>query len=148
MALRSIDMVYCPKCGGDKIVKNGFVKGKQRLRCKPCKFNYTKYHTSYIDNLVKIMNLKRIALHMRIEGLSLSYIARTLNSNKPTVKRWIDSGINEIRKSKINNRLGADYLSNEDIIERINKNPDTSYYIVEFPSNNWKRGNIISFLYF
>lgn len=84
--------------------------------------------------------------------MSLSEIAFHLDSNKTTVKRWIDSGINEIKKAKINNRrLEQSYVNNDDVVEYIRKkeNFDKSYYVIEFPNNyNWINTSFISYLYF
>jgi transposase-like protein len=32
----------CPKCGSEERVKNGFMKGMQRYKCKDYRCNYTK----------------------------------------------------------------------------------------------------------
>jgi transposase len=31
----------CKACGGEEQVKNGFMRGKQRYRCKACGLNFT-----------------------------------------------------------------------------------------------------------
>lgn len=37
-------MIKCPKCGGDKIHKNGKERktGKQKYHCVPCKYDFTE----------------------------------------------------------------------------------------------------------
>jgi len=35
-----IEEKKCPKCGKKEKVKNGFMKGKQRYKCKCCGCNY------------------------------------------------------------------------------------------------------------
>ena len=42
-----IEEKKCPKCGKKEKVKNGFMKGKQRYKCKHCGCNYTGSRNSY-----------------------------------------------------------------------------------------------------
>ena len=49
-----IEEKKCPKCGKKEKVKNGFMKGKQRYKCKCCRCNYKRKKR---DNAIKIGSL-------------------------------------------------------------------------------------------
>jgi transposase-like protein len=36
----------CPRCQSKERVKNGHINGRQRYRCKNCKYDYTVEHKS------------------------------------------------------------------------------------------------------
>ncbi|MEB3309493.1 MAG: transposase, partial [Snowella sp.] len=40
--LRNRMMNQCPKCEHQRIIKSGFVKGKQRYKCKSCNYQFTQ----------------------------------------------------------------------------------------------------------
>jgi insertion element IS1 protein InsB len=58
----------CPKCGSEKIIKNGYTYHKKiRLKCKSCKHQFTlnptkKYITDATRALVRKLLLERISL--------------------------------------------------------------------------------------
>ena len=54
-------MVICPKCGSEKCVKDGIIKGKQRYRRKFCDFRHTVQYRG------KSPDVKRIALELYLE---------------------------------------------------------------------------------
>ena len=62
----------CPKCGSEKCVKDGIVKGKQRYRCKHCNFRHTVQYRG------KSPDVKRQALELYLEGLGFRSIGRFL----------------------------------------------------------------------
>ena len=71
----------CPNCGSNWVVKNGSSRGKKKWLCKNCGKTFyegVKYH-----RLPKKTKEKIIV--MRVEGYSISSIARTLNLKYATV---------------------------------------------------------------
>ena len=52
-----IEEKKCPKCGKKEKVKNGFMKGKQRYKCKCCGCNYTGGRNGYPDLSRKLLNI-------------------------------------------------------------------------------------------
>ena len=46
-----IEEKKCPKCGKREKVKNGFMKGKQRYKCKCCGCNYIGSKNGYPDHI-------------------------------------------------------------------------------------------------
>ena len=77
--------MVCSKCGHEKIIKNGIVRGLQRYQCKNCGYNYTVAHKSTAFST----DVKQQALHMYLEGAGFRAIARQLQVSHVSVYRWI-----------------------------------------------------------
>ena len=75
----------CPKCNCIKRVKSGFIKGRQRYKCKDCGCNYTVE----IKSAAKPKSLKKQALHLYLEGLGFRSIGRFLGVSNVSVLNWI-----------------------------------------------------------
>jgi len=75
----------CPKCKSEDSVKNGFMKGHQRYKCKECGCNYTVDYEKVSAKDKKM----RFALALYLEGLGFHSIARLLNVSHVTVMNWI-----------------------------------------------------------
>ena len=79
-------MKHCPKCNSLNTVKNGFLRGKQRKRCKDCGYQYTKTFSGKISP-----DTKRNALELYLEGLGFRSIGRFLGCSHVSVYNWIRS---------------------------------------------------------
>ena len=75
----------CKACGSEEQVKNGFMHGKQRYRCKVCGLNFTD--TSPRD---KPLALKVAAVLLHVSGLSMNHTAKLLGVSTPTVQDWLE----------------------------------------------------------
>ena len=75
----------CPKCGSTNHCKDGVIKGRQRYKCKECKYHYTVEQKSD----VKSKEVQRMALEMYLEGLGFRAIGRILKISYGTVFQWI-----------------------------------------------------------
>jgi transposase-like protein len=75
----------CPKCKNRRHVKDGIVHGKQRYRCKECRFRYTVERKSDVKTPVT----KRLALAMYLEGFRFRLIGRILKISYGTVYAWV-----------------------------------------------------------
>ena len=75
----------CPRCGSVNHCKDGIVKGRQRYKCKACRFHYTVAQKSD----VKSADTKRLAFEMYLEGLGFRSIGRILKISYGTVYQWI-----------------------------------------------------------
>jgi len=75
----------CPKCNCIKRVKSGFIKGRQRYKCKDCGCNYTVE----IKSTAKPKSQKKQALHLYLEGLGFRSIGRFLGVSNVSVLNWI-----------------------------------------------------------
>jgi transposase len=79
MALR------CKACGSEEQVKNGFMRGKQRYRCKACGLNFTDTPPRGMPLQVKVT-----AVLLYVSGLSMNRTAKLLGVSTPSVQTWIE----------------------------------------------------------
>src|SRR3954469_8169331 len=79
MALR------CEGCGSGEHVKNGFMRGKQRYRCKACGLNFTDTPPRGMPLRVKVT-----AVLLYLSGLALNRTAKPLGVSTPSVMTWIE----------------------------------------------------------
>ena len=79
MALR------CKGCGSEEQVKNGFMRGKQRYRCKACGLNFTDTPPRGMPLRTKVE-----AVLLYLSGLSMNRTAKLLGVSTPTVQAWIE----------------------------------------------------------
>ena len=75
----------CKACGSEEQVKNGFMRGKQRYRCKACGLNFTA-----TPPRGKPLALKVAAVLLYVSGLSINRIAKLLGVSTPTVQDWLE----------------------------------------------------------
>ncbi len=76
--------MFCTKCDRENVYKSGFVKGKQRYKCKECgrQFAPTKHHN-------KTQTKKLTTILPYINGLSLRTIARLMSVSATAILKWI-----------------------------------------------------------
>jgi transposase len=75
----------CKGCGGEEHIKNGFMRGKQRYRCKACGLNFTDTPPRGLP-----LALKATAVLLYVSGLSMNRTAKLLGVSTPTVQVWIE----------------------------------------------------------
>jgi transposase len=75
----------CKRCGGEEYVKNGFMRGKQRYRCKACGLNFTDTPPRGMPLRVKVT-----AVLLYVSGLSMNRTAKLLGVSTPSVMTWIE----------------------------------------------------------
>jgi len=75
----------CKGCGSEAQVKNGFMRGKQRYRCKGCGLNFTDTPPRGMPLRMKV---EAVLLH--VSGLSMNRTAKLLGVSTPTVQAWIE----------------------------------------------------------
>src|SRR3569832_2001296 len=73
----------CKGCGGEEHVKNGFMRGKQRYRCKACGLNFTDTPRRGMPLRVKVE-----AVLLYLSGLSMNRTAELLGVSTPSVQAW------------------------------------------------------------
>jgi len=75
----------CKGCGSEEHVKNGFMRGKQRHRCKGCGLNLT-------DTPPRGMPLpvKATAVLLYVSGLSMNRTAKLVGVSVSSVQDWIE----------------------------------------------------------
>ena len=80
-----MDILACPKCQDNKIVKSGVINDKQRYLCKKCNYYFTVNKMGKkIDNYYVTK-----ALQLFLEGLSFREIERILGVSHVTVSNWV-----------------------------------------------------------
>ncbi len=91
----------CWKCGSEAFVKNGFMAGAQRYKCKECGFQFTR-ETPH----GKPMKDKILALILYLSGLSMNAIAKIIGVSSQSVMRWIRMFYDKfISKNDINSKI-------------------------------------------
>jgi transposase-like protein len=80
-------MNRCKQCDGKDFVKNGFVRGQQRYRCKSCGLNFVVG-----DKRVKEDTAIKRAFAVILYSLgksSYGFIAKLLGVTRPAVQKWL-----------------------------------------------------------
>jgi len=79
------DSIRCPDCGSGEYIKNGKAKGKQIYLCKSCysRFSLDRKKPRYPAEI------KKEAVFLYRQGLTLTQIAWKLNVNVQTIYYWI-----------------------------------------------------------
>jgi len=72
-------------CGSAAYCKNGIIQGRQRYRCKQCRYNYTVAQSSY----VKPPETRQLALDLYLEGMGFRAIGRILKVSNTAVLGWV-----------------------------------------------------------
>ncbi|MBD0403906.1 helix-turn-helix domain-containing protein [Flammeovirga sp. EKP202] len=80
-----ISELSCPKCESNSFIKSGFVKGKQRYKCKNCNYNFSVAKKGReVDRKYVIK-----ALQLYLEGVSYREIERILGVSHVSVMNWV-----------------------------------------------------------
>ncbi len=85
-------MKNCIRCNSNKVVKSGKIHGNQRYKCNSCYYHFTKNFKGHDTNI------KRSAIHLHLEGLSIRNIGRILNVSDVSVGKWIKPMSSELSK--------------------------------------------------
>jgi len=75
----------CKRCGSEEQVKNGFMKGLQRYRCKVCGLNVTETPPRGMP-----LHIRLTAVLLYVSGLSMNRTAKLLGVSTPSVMTWIE----------------------------------------------------------
>ena len=75
----------CKRCGSGEHIKNGFMRGKQRYRCRACGLNFTDTPPRGLP-----LRVKATAVLLYLSGLSMNRTAQLLGVSTPSVMAWIE----------------------------------------------------------
>ena len=75
----------CKRCGSEEHTKNGFMRGKQRYRCRSCGLNFTDTPPRGLPLKTKVT-----AVLLYVSGLSMNRTAKLLGVSTPSVMAWIE----------------------------------------------------------
>jgi DNA invertase Pin-like site-specific DNA recombinase len=80
-----MEILFCPKCQNNQIVKSGVINSKQRYLCKKCNYYFT------VNKLGKKIDDYYVtkALQLYLEGLSYREIERIIGVSHVTVSNWV-----------------------------------------------------------
>lgn len=80
-------MAICKKCKNEKTVKSGFIRGKQRYKCKKCNFNFVIGDARSNE---KIAAKKAMCVLLySLSKSSFNMLAKIFNTWPSLVYRWI-----------------------------------------------------------
>ena len=74
----------CKRCGSERQVENGLMRGQQRYLCKDCGLNFTD-----TPPRGKPLALKAAAVRLYVRGLSMNRTAKLLGVSTPTIQVWL-----------------------------------------------------------
>ena len=87
----------CKHCGCDKRVKNGYVQGKQRYKCKDCGKTYREG-----DSRERYSNEQRLrVIKWYLEGAGIMSIERMEGVPNPLIIKWIRK-FSKILRNRLN----------------------------------------------
>ena len=75
----------CKRCGSERKVKNGLMRGRQRYLCKKCGLTFTDTPARG-----KPLALKVVAVLLYVSGLSMNRTAKLLGVSTPTIQAWLE----------------------------------------------------------
>ncbi len=123
--------MQCPNCFSAEKVKNGFIKGIQRYKCKKCGYNYTLS----LNITSKKRKKQRYALSMHMEGLSSHAIGKLLDVSHVSVINWIAAYGNNL--SKIRNPMPVKIIKKKKTNKyyKQKKKQEFGLLLIETPQN-------------
>jgi len=77
-------ILYCKKCGGEKHVKAGFIKGEQRYLCKDCGCKFVPMRQKGRPEKDKLL-----AVWLYAHGLSFRTVAKFLKVSPRSIYVWV-----------------------------------------------------------
>ena len=82
-----MEILTCPKCQSNHIIKSGVINSKQRYLCKKCNYFFT---VNKIGKKIDDYYVTK-ALQLYLEGLSFREIERIIGVSHVTVANWVKS---------------------------------------------------------
>lgn len=111
----------CKLCGSEKVVKNGFVRGVQRYKCRSCNKNYViGDRRSNYDNLQK-----NLVIRMYLNNCGFRRISEILGIPLSTVFYWVKNAgktVDEMIKCRQDSERKIDILEMDELYSFVKKN--------------------------
>jgi len=134
--------MQCPKCQKENIIKNGFVSDKQRYKCKSCSFTFTVLVRG------KPKEIKRLAIHMYLEGLGFRSIGRILKVSNVAVLKWIKNASREVKtfiEPKRTENVSVMELDEMwHFVSKKNTNSGSGWLLIELPKTSLATKQVIA----
>ena len=105
--------IRCKSCGSDKLVKNGFVYGVQRYKCKECFSNFIDRDKRKNYNLWS--RLKVLKLYLENRGIRT--IERLTGIRNSQISSWIEEAAEDIKQELAIRGNNISFLKDISILE-------------------------------
>lgn len=103
--MEGVKMSNCKNCKGKQIIKNGFVRGKQRYKCKDCGINFVAGDTRTNQ---KIRAKKAMCvLFYSLGKSSYNMLAKIFDTWPSLVYRWIVEAGLKVPDQEISDDINA-----------------------------------------
>jgi transposase-like protein len=105
--------IKCKECGASKYVKNGFVQGVQRYKCKECGKNFVEG-----DKRQKYTTADRLkVLKLYLENCGIRTIERLTGIRNSQVSQWIEDAADQIKADLSKSRNNINSIKDISILE-------------------------------
>ncbi len=81
-------MTCCKKCGNEKIIKNGRVRGKQRYKCQACGYNFVEGDARKGGQDLAVKRALAVILYS-LSKASFRFLGKLFNVSPTTAYNWI-----------------------------------------------------------
>jgi len=96
-------MIKCKHCGSTKVVKNGFVRKKQRYFCKSCSRNFVIGDGRRKES-VAIKKALCVILYS-LGKASFGFLAKLFGVSRSLTYRWVKSEAESLPEPKVSNEI-------------------------------------------
>ena len=109
-----MEILACPKCQDNQIIKSGIINSKQRYLCKKCNYFFT---VNKIGKKIDDYYVTK-ALQLYLEGVSFREIERIIGVSHVTISNWVKA-FNIKKPSHANYHPTYKILSHLELIEYV-----------------------------
>jgi len=109
-----MEILSCPKCQDNHIIKSGIINSKQRYLCKKCNYFFS---VNKIGKKIDDYYVTK-AMQLYLEGLSFREIERIIGVSHVTVSNWVKT-FNIKKPSHANYHPTYKILSHLELIEHL-----------------------------
>jgi transposase-like protein len=92
------NQIFCRRCNSAASSRAGYVGKEQRYKCKDCGYHFTMNRRGFSPEI------KRLAIHLYLEGMGFRAIGRILGVSDVAVAKWIAPGrdhLDPLRKKNL-----------------------------------------------
>ena len=96
-------MLTCKNCHSNEIVRNGFVRGKQRYRCKSCSVNFVQGDGRTNSRIAGKKAL--VVLLYALGKASFNMLGRLLGHSPSLIYRWVREAMDATEEPSISGSI-------------------------------------------
>lgn len=111
-------MIECKKCGSDKTVKSGIIRGKQRYLCKQCGYNFV--YGDLRENRTAVLAKALCTIFQALGIKPNKTIAKYLDRDKSLIHRWMNEKPNEYERYRSGHI--QEFINYKDLLEELKWN--------------------------